>query len=94
MDNRNNIESSKEYINKWHGWYSETQKKIYNNIEYDFIDENKRLPGSNIYLKENGEEVEVTDVIPIEINIHEYSLCIFPDAIYQGILVKWVRHVI
>ena len=71
-----------------HGWYSNKQKnqskpRLHN-------DTGKKQPRSNIYLTENGEEVEVTEVCSEKDN---YNTKTFTDAIYKGRVVKWIRSI-
>jgi len=68
-----------------HGWYSEIQKNNKSGIMYN---DDKKRPTSNIYLTENGNMVEVTEVCSEKEN---YNLKSFPDAEYRGKVVKWVR---
>jgi len=68
------------------GWYSQTQKKLfeeYNNREKSNIKDYC----SFIYLNNEGKEVEVT-----EVTSNDKFKSYFKDAIYVGIITKFVRH--
>ena len=94
------METNDDFIEKngWYGWYSETQKKTGINLNYENLKKNnnsitKILPKSNIYLTDGGHEVEVTEVLPIDFGIENYKESLYKDAVYKGIVVKWIRHV-
>jgi hypothetical protein len=76
----------------FNAWFSHTQKQN----AHMRADANKKRPISNIYLTENGKEIEVTEV---EIEVTEVSTKMnthgerFSDSIYLGKVVKWVRSV-
>lgn len=61
------------------GWYSQTQKKIF--------EESHRKDYSFIYLNNEGKEVEVT-----EVTSNDKFKSYFKDAVYVGIVTKFVRH--
>ena len=62
------------------GWYSQTQKKIFEeSVDVDYC--------SFIYLNNEGKEVEVT-----EVTSNDKFKSYFKDAVYVGIVTKFVRH--
>lgn len=63
------------------GWYSQTQKKIF------FKELNRKDYCSFIYLNNEGKEVEVT-----EVTSNDKFKSYFKDAVYVGIVTKFVRH--
>ena len=77
--------------------FSETQKKFGINLNHEDMRPNKSitriLPKSNIYLTDGGNEVEVTEVVPINFGKEKYKESLYKDAVYKGIVVKWVRHI-
>jgi hypothetical protein len=68
---------------KYHGWFS--QKHLDMNWQFNL---SKKSRGSFIYLNENGEEIEVT-----EVSTSASPSMRFDDIKYKGVMVKWVRTV-
>lgn len=70
-----------------YAWFSNTQKNnILNPLRLQHCKYSKLH--TNIYLTENGKEVEVTEVSSNEYNDHRKR---FLDSIYIGKVVKWLR---
>tara|TARA_B100001540_G_C15448347_1_gene479949 strand:- start:180 stop:416 length:237 start_codon:yes stop_codon:yes gene_type:complete len=74
-----------EKDNILHGWFSQTQKKYISQVTP--LQSTEKTPISNIYLNIDGKEVEVTEVK------HSKDICVFEDAEYVGICIKWVRSI-
>ena len=64
----------------WHAYFSQKQKDTNPGQNWKGV----KQPISNIYLNENGEEVEIT-----EVSTKVKSSRLFNDMIYRGIVVKW-----
>jgi hypothetical protein len=74
---------------KMYGWYSHDQKFQKQPIRYDNrIGEMIQSPISNIYLKPNGEEIEITEVSTTEKFPSNWK-----DATFVGEVTKWVRSI-
>lgn len=70
-----------------YAWFSNSQKNnILNPLRLQHCKYTKLH--TNIYLTENGKEVEVTEVSSNEYNDHRMR---FLDSIYIGKVVKWLR---
>ena len=70
-----------------YGYYSEKQKNLMCNA---MRSQRGRYPKSNIYLDQQGNEIEITEVSkksPEEFDKR------FDDVIYVGIVTKWVRSI-
>ena len=69
-----------------YAWFSQTQKDIIlNPLRLQHCKYTKLH--TNIYLTENGKEVEVTEICSYKDNHKER----FNDSIYLGKVVKWLR---
>ena len=68
-------------------WFSQQQKSHQGPQPYNNKD--KKYPISNIYLTEDGKEIEITEVNKKMTNHGER----FVDSKYLGTVVKWVRSI-
>ena len=70
-----------------YGFFSQMQKDKSKSIIYD---DNMKHPISNIYLNDNNEEVEVTQICPDETSFNKK---VFYDYIYVGKVTKWIKSI-
>ena len=70
-----------------YGYYSEKQKNLRCNA---MRSQRGRYPKSNIYLDQQGNEIEITEVSK---KSPEEFVKRFDDVIYVGIVTKWVRSI-
>lgn len=67
-----------------YGWYSQTQK---DNNKYKTKDGEKQY-SSYIYLKEDGSQVEIT-----EVSSSDQPNKNFKDVVFKGKVIKWVKSI-
>ena len=70
-----------------YGFFSQMQKDTSKSIIYY---DNMKHPISNIYLNDNNEEVEVTQICSDE---KSYNKKVYNDCIYVGKVTKWIRSI-
>lgn len=70
-----------------HGWYSKLQQEVKKNIIYK---SDRKGTLSNIYLTDEGIEVEVTEICKEK---DDFNIKSFPDAIYKGKVIKWIKSI-
>tara|TARA_B100000524_G_scaffold340510_1_gene233727 strand:+ start:1974 stop:2213 length:240 start_codon:yes stop_codon:yes gene_type:complete len=68
-----------------HGFFSQMQKDSMKNFKYD---DNMKHSISSIYLNENNEEVEITQICSDETSFNKK---IYNDYIYVGKVTKWIK---
>ena len=81
--------SSMSKSNVYHAYFSQTAKNNRMNHKERFRSEsfqNNRVVLSNIYLSQEGKEVEITEVCQ-----EKKEKFNFEDMEYRGIVVKWIR---
>ncbi len=81
--------SSMSKSNVYHAYFSQTAKNNKMNRKERFRSEsfqNNRVVLSNIYLSQEGKEVEITEVCQ-----EKKEKFNFEDMEYRGIVVKWIR---
>lgn len=81
--------SSMSKSNVYHAYFSQTAKNKRMNHKERFSSEsfqNNKVVLSNIYLSQEGKEVEITEVCR-----EKKEKFNFEDMEYRGIVVKWIR---
>ena len=73
----------------YHAYFSQTAKNNRMNYKVSSASsQNNRVVLSNIYLSQEGKEVEITEVRRVKKEKNK-----FEDEEYRGIVVKWTRSV-
>ena len=70
-----------------YGFFSQIQK---DRSKYKKYDDNTKHPISNIYLNDNNEEVEVTEICS---DPNSFNNEVFYDNINRGKVTKWIRSI-
>tara|TARA_B100001093_G_C26416551_1_gene837903 strand:+ start:289 stop:540 length:252 start_codon:yes stop_codon:yes gene_type:complete len=73
---------------KMYGWYSHNQKYQEQPLRDDSQGEMRQSPISSIYLKPNGEEIEITEVSSTKKYRSNWK-----DVKFVGEVTKWVRSI-